>query len=294
MKAKLGDRDLEIINRRKNRAKYFCHFTGFLEGIAASGYLEKGEAKPLIAESIEFVRLMDDLDANDVIEDFEADLLDFATIEQLAFTRLSEIDFSDKSNRINRFLGYCRGISCDGVITVEEAIKLVEIAKNDISISSDVGIREIVNICYDAIDDGIVSIEESNMICDDISKVAGDSYAETGLSALIGVANFDQGELKNGIADLFGASAVLTGSFKISPRTLLEKNLQEYGVSISKTVSKKVQYLIIGGEPSRDWLEMNRGTKIKKAIELRASGEHPIFLSEYLLMQLMANSNTNS
>lgn len=62
-----GGPELARINRRNNDKKFFCHFTGFLEGISASGYLETGEVAPLLAECEEFVRRVRDGDALDII-----------------------------------------------------------------------------------------------------------------------------------------------------------------------------------------------------------------------------------
>ena len=280
-----GGAQLGRIHRRNNDKKFFCHFTGFLEGVAASGFLESGEVEPLIVECIEFVRRGSDGDASDIIEDFSSDLLEFDTIASAAEIRLSEIDGDCEKSSLNRFLGYCRGIACDGVITSDEAAGIVLYLDQNPSLLAIVGARQILVACVDALEDQILSPEESQEICDAIGHVVGDCYADTGLSQTSGVANFKEARLGDldELAD--GAVLVLTGTFQTRPRKLLEEQLVALGAVISRSVTSKTDFLLIGGEASRDWIELNRGTKLRKAQALRLSGPKPEFLSESQIMR---------
>ncbi len=284
-----GGHHLGRIHRRNNDNKFYCHFTGFLEGIIASGLIEQGEYEPLIAECIEFVQRASDGDATDIIEDFKIDALEYEMINTAVEIRLEAIDKTCKKSRLNRFLGFCRGIVCDGVITVEEAEKTVQFLNKNVDMLDVVGVRQIYISCCDAISDGIIDPGESQEISDVIGHVVGDCYGDTGLAHTAGVANFLETKLESLDTNFEGAIIVLTGNFKTYPRRLLEEQLAGFGAIIARHVSGKTNYVIIGGEASRDWIEMNRGTKIRKAQELRLNSEKPLFLSESQILRMIEN-----
>lgn len=81
---------------------------------------------------------------------------------------------------------------------------------------------------------------------------------------------------------------MLTGTFKTTPRRDFEDGLAALGATITRHVSGKTDFLVVGGEASRDWIEMNRGTKMRKAQELRLKAEKPGFVSEAQLLYLMS------
>lgn len=278
-------RALAAIHRRNNDKKYFCHFTGFLEGVVSSGHLEDGEIAPLLEECIEFVKQVADGDANDIIEDFSIDLLEYDTIDTAIEYRINEIDPNCDKSRLNRFLGYCRGISCDGVILQKEAMGIVDFLDEQPELMDIVGVHQIFTTCLDALDDGIISADESIEICEAIGFIVGDSYGDTGLVQTSGVANFTETKLSNFPNDLVGKNLVLTGRFKTSPRRGLEDRLSQLGAIITKSPSKKTDYILIGGEASRDWVELNRGTKIRKAQKLCSETGRPYFISESQLLR---------
>lgn len=285
----VGSKALGRIHARNNDKKYFCHLTGFLEGILASGYLEKGEVEPLIAECEEFVRRISDNDADDIVQDFHAELLDFDTISACVSNRSSEIDkFCEKSS-LNRFLGFCRGVVCDGKIRTEEAKEIVAIVEENSHLLQVIGVKQIRVSCIDAIEDGFVDEDESLQICKAISEVVGDSYGDTGIAGSFGVAEFPESRITSIDVDFIDRAVVLTGSFTTSPRSHLEDKLRALGAEVSKSVSGKTFYIVIGGEASRDWIEMNRGTKIRKAQELRLVSKLPHFISETQLLRLLGD-----
>lgn len=285
----VGGYALAKIHAANNDKKYFCHLTGFLEGVIASGYLEKAEFAPLLVECREFFEKIGDPDAYDILEDFAADILDYETIKACAYSRAAEIDPTCDKSALNRFLGFCRGIACDGVIKVREAKSLVEILSNRQALLEVPGVLEIFNTASDAISDGIVEQEESEEIARAITAIVGDSYIDTGLSTAFGVAVFDEYRFSKFKDEVVGSIFVLTGSFKTSPRKRLELHLSNLGATVNNVVSGKTQFLIIGGEASRDWIEMNRGLKLRKALELRQKSASPHLVSEAQIMRHLKN-----
>jgi hypothetical protein len=258
-----------------------------LEGVSASGYIEVGEIQPLIAECEEFVKYISDGDAEDIIQDFRSDLLCYETVFDCAKVRQSRIDNYCSKSSMNRFLGFCRGVACDGVIRLSEAAKIVDLCEKNPKFLDVIGVKQICFICREAISDGEIDEEESKDICLAISEIVGDSYGDTGLASSFKVAAFSETYLQDLEAELIDRVVVFTGNFSTSPRSILEQFVEERGAIVAKHVSSNTHLLIVGGEASRDWIELNRGTKIRKALELRQKMRTPFFISEVQLMKLM-------
>ena len=238
---------LRKVHRDANAAKVFCHFTGFLEGIVSSGYLETSEIEPLVVESIEFFEKFADVDANDVIQDFQAEVLEHEMIADAVKERTSTIDPECEKSALNRFLGFCRGIVCDGVVMKKEADGILKQIEARPQLLKTIGVKQIQLVCLDAVEDGIVDAEESREICEAIGMIVGDAYGDTGIAQTFGVANFNEFKLEDISADFEGRVLVLTGNFKEKPRSGFENRLRELGATVVNHVSGKTDFLVIGG-----------------------------------------------
>lgn len=82
---------------------------------------------------------------------------------------------------------------------------------------------------------------------------------------------------------------VITGTCASGPRKNVEAVIADRGGKVAGSISKKVDYLLIGGVGSRDWLMSTHGTKIIAAAELKKAG-HPlaVIAERHLLAQLQA------
>jgi len=84
-----------------------------------------------------------------------------------------------------------------------------------------------------------------------------------------------------------GTSFCLTGDFVCGPRGSCESRIESLGGEVKSNVSKKLNYLVVGGLGSPEWKHGSFGTKVEKAMELKGEGA-PIFLlrEEYWLTSL--------
>jgi hypothetical protein len=268
------------VHGERNDQKHFCYFTGFLEGITASGDLEVGEIAPLLQQCIDFVKLNSEPDAADIIEDFSAELLDYETVSQIEEVRSEHIDSTCEKSSTNRFLGYCAGIACDDLITLSEATRLLQIVDTSSHILADPFVRSLRFCLLDALEGGEIDPEESAEICLSISKLVGDCYADTGVSSYGVVPDFSELMVQVDWEDCGGLNFMLTGQFRITPRSELENELEAMGLVKAKSVSKKLDFIIVASEASRDWIHTHKGTKIVRALELREQTGRPFFVSE--------------
>jgi NAD-dependent DNA ligase len=79
-------------------------------------------------------------------------------------------------------------------------------------------------------------------------------------------------------------SFCLTGDFACGPRGWCESRIAALGGEVKSNVSKKLNYLVVGGLGSPEWKHGSFGTKVEKAMELKREGAS-IFLvrEEYWL-----------
>lgn len=71
---------------------------------------------------------------------------------------------------------------------------------------------------------------------------------------------------------LAGSLVCLTGEFAHGPKSEIEALLTAQGATISPGVTRKVNYLFVGGLGSDMWATANYGTKVKKALEWQEKG----------------------
>lgn len=73
---------------------------------------------------------------------------------------------------------------------------------------------------------------------------------------------------------------IFTGVMAFGPRKDCEALVTERGGLIASSVSKKVNFLVVGSIGNEHWLHSSYGTKIKKAVELRENGSPIAIISE--------------
>lgn len=79
---------------------------------------------------------------------------------------------------------------------------------------------------------------------------------------------------------LSGKKCCLTGDFKYGPKESVERYITGKGGSVSSSVTKSTQILVVGALGSDAWVHNNYGRKVEKAMELRAQGKDIIIVSE--------------
>lgn len=72
--------------------------------------------------------------------------------------------------------------------------------------------------------------------------------------------------------DITGKNICLTGDFDRASRSEVEAELAAQGACMQKSVTRKTDYVVVGGKGSTLWAAGNYGTKVKKALELQEKG----------------------
>jgi NAD-dependent DNA ligase len=125
--------------------------------------------------------------------------------------------------------------------------------------------------------DGVITEEERAHLLAVLTELASNDFAETG-SASPEVASLPINDIVT--VDLRDAGVCLTGEFMFGTRAACERATLRAGGMPMDTVSKKVDYLVIGTRVSPDWAHTSFGRKIQRAAELQNDGHAIEIISE--------------
>ena len=292
----INKKALEVIHKEKNIQKATCYWLGFLKGVIASDSVVEAELESLVIHSRELLGFLHDDDAEELLTELELSWPDIENeadglIENILDIRIKELNLNESYNSTNYFYGFLKGIACDNTVSINELNVLVELIEEHSNLLADPRIFGIHKKTLISLKDNVIDQDESDEICEWISRLVGDSFADTGLT------NSSDGglqqEILNDISfeDLKGSSVAITGTFKDYSRIEIKKQLETMNVMLCNSVSKKVDYLIVSDEASKHWATTNAGTKILKAHKLKSKHGKPNFIDERSLLSLLTGQN---
>lgn len=178
---------------------------------------------------------------------------------------------------LESLLGICRGIVVDGVVNENEIVFLDTWLKENTEIAkcwpSDVLAARVRSILAD----GRVTAEEAADLTDTIAQIIGgttyDIGTVSGMATRLPIDDVKRLQFRN-------ALFCLTGKFIYGTRRKCEEAIIDRGGQTADTVTKGLDYLVIGTLASRDWAHTSHGRKIERAIEYRRNGSRLVIISE--------------
>lgn len=115
--------------------------------------------------------------------------------------------------------------------------------------------------------DGQVTHEERHQLTETLRQLVGGRLDEVAEAGFVSELPLDRLE---GV-DVPGKMFCFTGDFVFGPRSTCEQAVERRGGAVGG-VTKKLDYLIVGGLGSPEWKHGSFGTKIEKAVAYRDSG----------------------
>ncbi len=165
---------------------------------------------------------------------------------------------------IDELLGLIRGITADGEVSTREADALLYWCARHEEIVNDWPVSVLIRRLERIYADGVVEDEEREELRLLLSDIIGEKDAP--LTAPVTSLPL----CRPVPAVVFEAKTfVLTGQFALGPRRVCESQVIERGGFCSGSVTKKIDYLVIGSVGSRDWIHSSWGRKIEQAVEYR-------------------------
>ncbi|ACP24376.1 superfamily I DNA and RNA helicases and helicasesubunits-like protein [Sinorhizobium fredii NGR234] len=280
------------LHARSNNRKALAYWLGFLKGILASNKVETAEYAPLAVEAQNFLSLLHDPDALELIEDLriwknEPNEI-YEIVENIVAMRSRDFVVESEKDEINELYGFCAGIACDNRICLEEIESLLTKLESYPRVQGDRRVLNLKAAAQRSIADGRITAEESDDICTWITHLVGDSATDTGI-ATFGNVGVLEGALEDHNDIVFDQRMfVLTGKFTLGPRKAIHGMIADRGGDFKSSVCRNTNYLCVAAEASRDWRHSHEGLKIMKAIELRAEGRGPELVHEGILTRALS------
>ncbi|RMQ46247.1 putative protein-dependent DNA ligase [Pseudomonas cichorii] len=178
---------------------------------------------------------------------------------------------------VDALLGISAGLCADGTINQAEAVFLKEWIEANLTHLDD----PVVNLLYRRLDnmlsDGILDAEESLELFSLLKQFGGGQKLASSNFTTPGTL-----PLNNPLPALYwdDRTFMFTGTMAYGPRKHCEELVVERGGLIGGSVSRKINFLVIGSIGNDQWLHSSYGLKIKKAVELRESGVPIAIISE--------------
>lgn len=125
--------------------------------------------------------------------------------------------------------------------------------------------------------DGVITNAERDHLLTVLQKVAVTDFASTG-SATPDVLQLPLND--QATVSLSNSVVCLTGEFIYGTRDKCHRASAEAGALLADTVTRKLQYLVVGTNVSPHWANTSYGRKIQKAVELQQAGLPVCIISE--------------
>jgi len=177
---------------------------------------------------------------------------------------------------MDELIGMCRMVLADGHVDDIEATFLLDWIENHFHAKDEWPGNILFERLSSAMAHGHLNPEEESELLEVLGKVAG-GPPTTSKPDVSGAIPYDDPPPKILYQD---KRFVVTGQFVYGPRKRVEEAIESRGGHCSPSVSGKSSYLIVGTFGSEEWLHSNFGTKIAKAVTLKAAGKEIRIISE--------------
>ncbi|APJ15123.1 BRCT domain-containing protein [Aeromonas hydrophila] len=275
-------------NANRNRDKLLNNLMGILDGIVADGVIDEQEVLYLdtwLKECAgrrdwvlrELSNLVSDVLADGVItEDEKLHLM--STIPQFmeSLRHIPGVDFySEESDKL-LLEGLCKGVAGDQHLSDAE-IRYMKwwMTQNSLLRAHYPG-KQLYQTVERILKDGVITEDERDELHQQVLLFVGNPFehgAVDGMATRLAVSDLD-------IDNLAGCGVCFTGAFLSGTRNQCQETALGLGAIPHNTVTKEVDYLIIGELCSRDWRFSSYGRKIEKAMKQQEKGHHIKIVTE--------------
>jgi NAD-dependent DNA ligase len=169
-------------------------------------------------------------------------------------------------------VGIVQGLMADGVLNDQEILSLKRWLDGAQNVSLSWPGTVIHAQVQAVLADGFVTADERAHLVSTLGQLLGGKLDEVAEASFVSELPIDQ---LHGL-ELVGKQFCFTGDFVFGPRKTCEDAAVRRGGLISG-VTKKLDYLVVGGLGSPEWKHGSFGTKIEKAMQHKQTGV-PLFI----------------
>lgn len=172
---------------------------------------------------------------------------------------------SASSQSLLKLNGILAGITCDNILVDAEVEYLQSWLDDNTELQGNYPYDKIYGIISNALADGILSHTELEYMLG-LFKQITDPVSESACGC-------------NDL-DVNGKNICLSGEFDYGSKADVNALLEARGAYTHETVKRDTDILIVGGQGSAAWAAGNYGTKVKKAMEMKAKGNGILLFRE--------------
>ncbi|MDA3934940.1 MAG: BRCT domain-containing protein [Gammaproteobacteria bacterium] len=190
------------------------------------------------------------------------------------FTRFNRKNIDDR--QIDTLIGLSKGLMADGKVDQLEAEVLLTWLIQSRAASENPIIHNLYERVHKMLSDNVLDDEESKELMVLLSSISSDQseigeIAKTSTLPLCSPAPQ---------IEFIENNFLFTGTFAFGTRAQCIAAVESLGGKAAKTVTKSVNYLVLGSYVTDSWAHENFGRKIEKAMEYRSSGVPLAIVSE--------------
>lgn len=178
-----------------------------------------------------------------------------------------------QNRSLDELIGLARGLSADGKIVQAEAEFLQHWLKQTIVLADDPIYRILYDRVNDMLSDSYLDEEESEELLTIIHALTGESGE---LKPYRSPSRLPLDDPMPSI-EFPEKTFLFTGIMAYGPRRECTSLVTDRGGACKNSMSKKVDYLVIGTIANEEWMYSSHGRKIEQAINLKDGG-HPIII----------------
>lgn len=271
----LSDHIRQFIPKIKDKQAIFKkmidELLGILTGIGFDNYLNEKELK-FINKWLKNNKLPSEY--NEVIKDLKV-ILKHGVIEHYQYLRiLNQLQYlkslkANDARSLYEFMSILEGISIDETISDEEIVELKKWMQVNNQFKGAYPFNQILTLL-----DKVLDNKQIDQVIEDELLYLIKTFFKPDL---------DQCEF----VDIKDKVICLTGNFSFGQRSQLEKLIVLKQGIVSQSVTKKVDYLVLGSKGSAGYKYGKYGAKINKALMMKSAGHKIELLSEARLMEML-------
>ena len=182
---------------------------------------------------------------------------------------------NDMVRSMGALLGITQGLLCDGELNDREIEFLYDWMRTNDAIANTPPVNIIFQRVAAVLKDGIITATEREYLAGTLQRFIGGSIDELSAPNHVTELIFDDVERVNFRESRF----CLTGDFAYADRPQCEGLIAARG-GIVGSVTRKLNYLVVGQGGSTEWKHGSFGTKIAKALDYRQRGVPLLIVAE--------------
>jgi len=185
----------------------------------------------------------------------------------------------EQGRRIERgmaeMVGVVRGVIADGVVSKDEADRLARWTREHADVATQWPANVLARRLEQIFKDGRVDSRERRHLAAILKQLAANP---SGLGFQLATdLPLDRPEPDLSFED---RTFVFAGDMAYGPRRSCEREVEELGGQCERTVTRRTDYLVIGGLAATDWAQEAFGAMIDEVVQYRARGVPMAIISE--------------